>query len=90
LRSEVIILKWTLVKRKLMNLKYGTPNGTALAHAALLSDMSHDDSHVLVSLDMPNMEECTDEYDNTYVSVAFNSVAFSSSLAPVVISPSFG
>jgi hypothetical protein len=61
--------------------KYGTPDGTAPTHVTLLSDMSHDDSHVHASLDMPTLEECTDEYDDKEVSDSFNYVAFSSSLA---------
>jgi hypothetical protein len=44
--------------------KYGTPSGTSPAHVALMSDMSLDDSHVHASLDVPTLEECTDDYDN--------------------------
>jgi hypothetical protein len=56
--------------------KYGTPCGNAHAHAALLSDVPTNGSEL-----MPTVEECTDEYDDTEVSVPFNSVAFSSSIA---------
>jgi hypothetical protein len=51
------------------------------AQAALISDVSHDDSHVPSFLDMPTLE-CADEYDNTEVSVSFHDVAFSLSLTP--------
>jgi hypothetical protein len=57
--------------------KYGTPCGFAYAHAALLSDVTADDADGL-----PTLEDCTDEYDDTEVSVSLNSVAFSSSLTP--------
>jgi hypothetical protein len=57
--------------------KYGTPGGSACAHAALLSDVTADDTDGL-----PTLEDYTDEYDDTEVSVPFNSVAFSSSLTP--------
>jgi hypothetical protein len=42
-----------------------------------MSDVSNDDTHVI-----PTLEECTDEYDDTVVSVPFRSGAFSSSLTP--------
>jgi hypothetical protein len=57
--------------------KYGTHGGSAFAHAALLSDVTADDTDSL-----PTLEGCTDEYDDTEVSVPFSSVAFSSSLTP--------
>jgi hypothetical protein len=57
--------------------KYGPPSGSHSAHAALLSDTPADDSDSL-----PTLEECTDEYDDTEVSVSLCSVAFSSSLTP--------
>jgi hypothetical protein len=41
-----------------------------------MSDVPTDDNE-----DMPTLEECTDEYYDTEVSVPFNSVAFSSSIA---------
>jgi hypothetical protein len=69
--SDDALLKWILAKRNMIIQKYGTPCGSASAHAALLSDVSTDD-----------LEECTNEYDDTEVSVPFSSVAFSSSLAP--------
>jgi hypothetical protein len=43
----------------------------------MLSDVTADDTDGL-----PNLEDCTDEYDDTEMSVPFNSVAFSSSLTP--------
>jgi hypothetical protein len=58
--------------------KYGAPGGSHSAHAALLSDVpAADDSD-----SFPTLEECTDEYDDTEVSVPFSYVAFSSSLTP--------
>jgi hypothetical protein len=42
----------------------------------MLSDVPTDDTKV-----MPTMEKCTDDYDDTRVSVPVSSVAFSSSLA---------
>jgi hypothetical protein len=75
--SDDALLKWTLVKRKMIIHKIGTPGGTARAHAALLSDVPSDDTEV-----MRTMYECTDEYDDSEVSVPFTSVAFSFSLAP--------
>jgi hypothetical protein len=56
--------------------KYDTPGGNTHAHAAILSDVPIDDTEV-----MPTLEECTDEYDDTELSVRFSSVAFSSPLA---------
>jgi hypothetical protein len=58
--------------------KYGTPCGSAYAHIALLSDVTADDTD-----GMPTLEECTDVYDDTEVSLPLSSVAFSSSLTPV-------
>jgi hypothetical protein len=58
--------------------KYGTPCGSASAHAALLNDGTAADD-----LDgLPTLEDCTDEYDDTEVNVPFSYVAFSSSLTP--------
>jgi hypothetical protein len=57
--------------------KYGTHGGSASAHAALMSDVTADDTE-----SMPTLEDCTDEYDDTGVSVPFIFVAFSSSLTP--------
>jgi hypothetical protein len=72
------LLRWTLAKRKMIVQKYGTPGGSATAHATLLSDVTAADD-----IDsMPTLEDCIDEYDDTEVSVPFNSVAFSSSLSP--------
>jgi hypothetical protein len=68
-------LKWTLAKRKMIVHKYGTPGGSACAHAALLSDISADETDSL-----PTLEECTDKYDDAEVSVRFSFVAFSSSI----------
>jgi hypothetical protein len=72
------LLRWTLAKRKLIiQNKYGARGGSHYAHTAVLSDVPADDSDSL-----PTLEECTDEYDDTEVSVPFSSVAFSSSLTP--------
>jgi hypothetical protein len=57
--------------------KYNAPSGSHYAHAALLSDLPADDSASL-----PTLEECTDEYDDTEVSVPSSSVTFSSFLTP--------
>jgi hypothetical protein len=76
--ADDAIMKWTLAKkRKMIIQKYGTPRGSSSAHAALLSDVTADDTDGL-----PTLEDCTDEYDDTEVSVPFSSVAFSSSLTP--------
>jgi hypothetical protein len=48
-----------------------TPSGSAFAHVAVLGDVPTDDPHA-----MPTLEECTDEYDDTEVSVPFSFVAF--------------
>jgi hypothetical protein len=58
--------------------KYGTPSGPAIAHAALLSAVTAADD----PRGLPTLEDRTDEYDDTEVSVPFISVAFSSSLTP--------
>jgi hypothetical protein len=71
------LLRWTLAKRKMIIQKYGTYGGYASAHAALLSDVTTDDTDGI-----PTLEDCTDECDDTEVSVPFISVAFSSSLTP--------
>jgi hypothetical protein len=71
------LLRWTLAKRKMIVQKYGAPGGSHSAYAALLSDVPADDSDSL-----PTLEECTDENDDTEVSVPFSSAAFSSSLIP--------
>jgi hypothetical protein len=39
--------------------KYGTPGGSAFAHAAMLSDVPADDTNIL-----PTLDDCTDEYDD--------------------------
>jgi hypothetical protein len=80
--SDDAPLKWTFAERKMIVQKYGTPSGNALAHAALLSDVSNDDSHAHAFHDMYIVEECTDEYDGNDLSFPFKSIAFSSSLAP--------
>jgi hypothetical protein len=71
------LLKRTLAKRKMIVQKYGTLGGSASAHAALQSDVLTNESHSL-----PTLEDCTDEYDDTEVSVPFSFVAFSSSITP--------
>jgi hypothetical protein len=71
------LMRWTLAKRKMIIKKYGTHGGSASAHAAMLSDVTADDTDSL-----PTLEDCTYEYDDTEVSVPFSSVAFSSSLTP--------
>jgi hypothetical protein len=71
------LLKWTLEKRKMIIQKYGALGGCTSAHATLRSDVPADDS-----ASFPTLEECTDEYNDTKVSVPFSSVAFSSSLTP--------
>jgi hypothetical protein len=71
------LLRWTLAKRKTIIHKYGTPAGSSFAHAALLSDVTADDTASL-----PTLEDCTDEYDDTEVSAPFSFVAFSFSLTP--------
>jgi hypothetical protein len=58
------LLERTLAKRKMIVQKYGTLGGSASAHAALLSDVPTNESHCL-----PALEDCTDEYDDTEVSV---------------------
>jgi hypothetical protein len=74
--SDEPLLKWTLAKQKMIVQKYGTLDGSASPHAALRSDVPTDDASV-----MPTLEDCTGEYDDTEVSVPFNSFALSSSLA---------
>jgi hypothetical protein len=74
--TDDALLKWTLAKRKMIVQKYGTLCGSASAHAALLSDVPTDDVDVT-----PTLEDCTDEYDDTEVSVPLSFVAFLSSLA---------
>jgi hypothetical protein len=63
------LLKWTLAKRKMIVQKYGNPGGSALAHTTLLSGVLHDDPHVLASVIIPTLEECTDVCGDTWVSV---------------------
>jgi hypothetical protein len=75
--SDEALLKWTLAKRKMFVKKFGTLDGNAFANAALLSDVPTNDTGV-----MSTLEECTDEYDATEVSVPVSSFAFSSSLDP--------
>jgi hypothetical protein len=69
--------RWTLAKRKMTIHKNGTPGGSAHAHAALLCDVTADDTDGL-----PTLEDFTDEYDDAKVNVLVSSVAFSSSLTP--------
>jgi hypothetical protein len=57
--------------------KYGAPRGYTFAHAAILSDVPAEDTDSL-----PTLEDCTDEYDDTEVSVPFSSFAKSFSLTP--------
>jgi hypothetical protein len=45
------LLKQTLARHNVIVHKYGTPGGNASTHAAVLSDVSHDDSPVLASLE---------------------------------------
>jgi hypothetical protein len=71
------LLRWTLAKRKIIIQKYGTPIGSTYAPAAMLNDVTVDDIGSL-----PTLEDCTDEYDDTGISVPFSFVAFSSSLTP--------
>jgi hypothetical protein len=67
-----------MAKRKLIIQKYGTHVvGFASAHIAMLSDVPTYDPNTL-----PTLEECTDEFDDTEVSVPFTYVGFSSSIAP--------
>jgi hypothetical protein len=68
------LLKWTLAKRKMIVQKYGTPGGSASAHGALRSEPTDESDN------LPALEDCTDEYDDTEVSVPFSYVAFSSSI----------
>jgi hypothetical protein len=79
--SHDALMKWTLAKPKLIVHKYGH-NNIAPARAALLSDLSHADTFPHAPLDVPTVEECTDVYDDTKVSLSFSSVAFTSSLTP--------
>jgi hypothetical protein len=44
------LLKWTLAKREMIVQKCGTPNGHASADAALLSDVTADDTNILPTL----------------------------------------
>jgi hypothetical protein len=71
------ILRWTLANRKMIIQKYSTHDGSASTHAAMLSDVTADDTDGL-----PTLEDCTDEYDDTEVSAPLRFVAFSSSLTP--------
>jgi hypothetical protein len=75
--SDDALLKWTLAKRKIIVKHYGTHGSSAYAHTALLCDVPTYDQNVL-----PTLEECTNEYDDTEVSVPFTYVASSSSIAP--------
>jgi hypothetical protein len=74
--SDDALMQETLAKRRMSVKEYGTLGGSASAHTTLLSDVPIDDVDVL-----PTLEECTNEYDDTEVSVPFTSVAFSSSIA---------
>jgi hypothetical protein len=75
--SDDALPRWTLAIRKMIIQKYGTLGGAHSAHAALLSDVTADDTDGLSTF-----EDCTDEYDDTEVSDPFSSIAFSSSLIP--------
>jgi hypothetical protein len=75
--SDDALPKWTLGKRKMIVPKYGTSAGSACAHVGLLSGVPLDDLDTL-----PTLEECTDDFDNTEVTIPFTSVAFSSPVAP--------
>jgi hypothetical protein len=75
--SDDALLRWTLAKRKMIVQKYGTPGGSASPHTAMLSDVPTYDVDAL-----PTLEDFTYECDDSEVSVPFNSIAFSSSLAP--------
>jgi hypothetical protein len=75
--SDDALLKCTLAKRKMIVKKYGTHGSSASAHTALVSDVPTADPDVL-----PTLEECTDEYDDSEVSVPSTSVAFSASISP--------
>jgi hypothetical protein len=66
------LLRWTLAIRKMIIQKFGTLSGSASAHAALLSGVTADDTDSL-----PTLEDCTDEDDDTEVSVPLSSVAHS-------------
>jgi hypothetical protein len=44
------LLKWTLAKRKMIVHKYGTPGGSAYAHATLLTDVLADETDSLPTL----------------------------------------
>jgi hypothetical protein len=70
------LLKWTLAKRKMIVQKYGTHGDSTSPHAALMIDVP-----LVESDSLPTLEDCTDEYVDTEVSVPFSSVAFSSSIA---------
>jgi hypothetical protein len=70
-------MKLTMAKRKMIIQKYGTLGGCASSHVAMLSDVSPDEHDAL-----PTLEERTDTFDDTEVSVPFTYIAFSSSIAP--------
>jgi hypothetical protein len=74
------LIWWTIAKRKMITHKYGTHASSAFAHATLRSDVTDVTADDTDSL--PTLEDCTDEYDDTEVSVPFSSVAFSPSLTP--------
>jgi hypothetical protein len=57
--------------------KYGTRGGFASAHVARLSDVPIDDLDAMLTL-----EEYTDKFDDTELSVPFAHIALSSSIAP--------
>jgi hypothetical protein len=69
-------MKWTLPKRQTIVHKYGTLGGSAPTHAAMLSDVPTDEHDI-----KPSLEDCTYEYNDTEVSILFDCVAYSSSLA---------
>jgi hypothetical protein len=80
--SDDALLKWTRAKRNLIVQKYGTPNGIAIRVRGLLSDISRAYPSPHPALDVSALQECTDDYDDTEVSVPFSFVAFSPSFPP--------
>jgi hypothetical protein len=89
--SDDALVKWTLTKRKMIVHTYGNPSGNyAFVHAAHLSDVSNDDSHVHASHDMPTLEECTGEYNDIDVSVPSAPLRYHLQSPPVVTCLSYG
>jgi hypothetical protein len=62
--------------------KYGAAGGTTSAHAAMLSDVQADDAPADDADSLPTPKDFADDCDDDEMSVPFNSLAFSSSLAP--------